>query len=332
MENRLKELIELVKHLPVCKHEEAINDLKEIQSNNDKKEEEKSVPPCPHCGGEYIVRFGFEHEHQRYKCKNCNRTFIERTETIMAYSHQDDAVWESVASDTANGVSIDKTAEALNLNHHTVFNMRHKILATLDANEKENPTVLTGVCEADETYVLDDYKGAKLPCEVTREPRKHGAVAQSKGISNEYIAICTATSRDGGAVALSVNRATPSSDEILEVFASRLNNESFLLCDGAKSYNALEQNGVCGVKGISNPKGTGFENINTTNGFHSFIKSRIRAARGIATKYQNRYNALFEKTYRNAKSAASDIWNIAKHNGTHFLDTKSLSSVGVLAI
>jgi transposase-like protein len=172
-----------------------------------------------------------------------------------------------------------------------------------------------------------------LPPEVTREPRRHGAVAQSSGLSREYVAICTATSRDGGAIALSVNRATPSSDEILEVFKTRLTKDSFVLCDGAKSYNTLEKNGICGVKCINVPvAGEGFENINTTNGFHSLIKARIKAARGVATKYQNRYNAMFEKIYRNAKNVSGEIWNIAKRAGARLSDTKSLSTAGVLEI
>jgi len=83
-----------------------------------------------------------------------------------------------VIRDTVNGVSIDDTVDSLDLHHETVFNMRHKILYCLEQGETVNPTNLTGVCEADEIYVLESYKGKKFDPDFWREPRKHGAVAK----------------------------------------------------------------------------------------------------------------------------------------------------------
>lgn len=48
-----------------------------------------------------------------------------------------------------------------------------------------------------------------------------------------------------------------------------------------------------------------FYNLNTVNGLHSLIKQRYVFYRGVASKYTNRYNALFATTYRSA-------YNIAK--------------------
>ncbi len=30
---------------------------------------------CPHCGGSHYYRFGKDHGTQRFKCKDCGRTF-----------------------------------------------------------------------------------------------------------------------------------------------------------------------------------------------------------------------------------------------------------------
>lgn len=38
---------------------------------------------------------------------------------------------------------------------------------------------------------LDCYKGGPVPEKVGRKARKHGAKAAKRGISNEYVAICT---------------------------------------------------------------------------------------------------------------------------------------------
>ena len=43
------------------------------------------------------------------------------------------------------------------------------------------------------------------------------------------------------------------------------------------------------------------------NGFHSYIKSRYHFYRGVATKYLNRYNALFSAAYRNVDSVIKRI-------------------------
>lgn len=46
----------------------------------------------------------------------------------------------------------------------------------------QEPAILSGVSEFDETFVLDCYKGAAVP-EAGRKARKHGArVANLKGI------------------------------------------------------------------------------------------------------------------------------------------------------
>lgn len=63
----------------------------------------------------------------------------------------------------------------------------------------QEPVLLSGVVEFDETFVLDCYKGAPVPESAGRKARKHGAKASKRGISNEYVAICTGIQRDGSA-------------------------------------------------------------------------------------------------------------------------------------
>ncbi len=50
-----------------------------------------------------------------------------------------------------------------------------------------------------------------------------------------------------------------------------------------------------------------FFNLNTVNGFHSFIKKRYDFYQGVATKYLNRYNALFAASYRNAEALVKQL-------------------------
>jgi transposase-like protein len=132
-----------------------------------------------------FVRNGHKHGKQAYRCRGCGKSFVETTKTALFNSHSGEAVWRQVIRDTVSGVPIDETAGNLGLHHETVFNMRHKILYCLEQKEHRNPTRLEGVCEADETYLLESLKGVKLPPDFWRKPRKHGAKAEKRGLSNE---------------------------------------------------------------------------------------------------------------------------------------------------
>ncbi len=42
----------------------------------DLKENELAAPLiCPYCSSTDVIRFGFSNKHQRYRCKDCKRTF-----------------------------------------------------------------------------------------------------------------------------------------------------------------------------------------------------------------------------------------------------------------
>ncbi len=38
---------------------------------------------CPHCSSEHIVRIGKYNGRQRYRCKCCNKTFTDTTNTVL---------------------------------------------------------------------------------------------------------------------------------------------------------------------------------------------------------------------------------------------------------
>ena len=79
---------------------------------------------------------------------------------------------------------------------------------------------------------------------------------------------------------------------------------------------------------------THFFNLNTVNGFHSFIKRRYDFYRGVASKYINRYNTLFAVTYRNAESIirrlTETVLEVTSTNYYH--NNKDVRMTGVLAI
>ena len=308
MASKLSDAIKVLKRLDEKGVEKALELMREIKSECD-REKNIDMPRCPRCADENIVRNGRKCKKQAYLCRSCGKSFVETTGTVLYNSHSSEATWKQVVEDTVNGIPIAETAENLDLHHETVFNMRHKVLFCIEEEEIGNPTKLEGVCEADETYLLENYKGKKFLPDFWREPRKHGAKAKKPGLSNEYICVCAGVERNGDAMALAVNRSAASKRDIDEVFGERVDENTVILTDGANGYEILVETGKCMVLN-ADEGGQNLHNINTVNNFHSFIKERNRDARGFATKYLNRYNALFSNVYRAAKSVADDIFQL----------------------
>jgi len=305
MSNKVASLIKLIKKMSESKLDEALTFIETLTQSKQKKEPK---PPCPYCKSPDVKRNGHDGQRQRFLCNICHRSFRETTNTIMIYSHFGEAVWKQMISDTIKSVPLKTSAKSLKMSHATAFAMRHKILLAMQDEAQRQPTVLSDVCEIDDTFVLESYKGSKLPQDFWRASRKHGAVAQKRGISNEYVCISTGIQRKGPAYSMSVTRATPSRDDIDSVFKGHLGEDVLILCDGGKSYNVLAENYNCSLMTVDSNKG--FANINTSNGFHSFIKERYNQFRGVATKYLNRYNVLFSNAYRNIEGLIDKTYNM----------------------
>ena len=255
------------------------------------------APDCPRCSSSKVIRFGMKNGKQRYFCKDCDRTFLPTTNTVMFMSHFDKNIWEEMLRDTIDGHALIYSEKRLGISHQVAFHMRHKLLLAFQNVRENDPVVLSDVSELDETFVLECYKGRELPSKVARKSRKHGAKAVKRGISNEYVCICTGVQRKGNALVESINRAKPTSEELLQIFDGHIGKGTLVITDGLRSYNILPKIADCSVKNAKEEKSS-FYHLNTVNNLHSFIKHRYEFYRGVATKYLNRYNALFQFAYK----------------------------------
>ena len=209
---------------------------------------------------------------------------------ITAHSHQPVDAWITVIEDTLAMKSLDETAGKIGVCHETAFNMRHKLLAYLETMiETAKPP--DELVETDETYVTESQKGVKCK---NRKPRKHGESASKRGLSNEQYCICVVTDRNKNVFAKCVNRAKPSSEDIIKALSAHVSRKSVLLCDGAASYNQLADTLECKkIELIGHESYDQVYHLNTVNNLHSRIKRMLGQFRGVASKYLNRYLALF---------------------------------------
>jgi transposase-like protein len=112
---------------------------------------------CPHCAGRAIVGWGRSHGLSRFRCKACGRTFNALTKTAMAHLHKRER-WFDHARAMIEGKSLAKTAELCGVHPTTAFRWRHRFLG---APAADKPRRLSGIVEADETFILESFKGRR---------------------------------------------------------------------------------------------------------------------------------------------------------------------------
>lgn len=85
---------------------------------------------CPHCASEHVVRFGKYNGRQRYRCKCCNKTFTDTTNTVLFRTRKGDE-WITFVECMFKGYSLRKSAEIVGVTWVTLFYWRHKLLNAL---------------------------------------------------------------------------------------------------------------------------------------------------------------------------------------------------------
>lgn len=148
--------------------------------------------------------------------------------------------------------------------------------------------------------------------------------------------VCLGIQRKGEAIAAAINKAKSSATELISIYEGHIADGTLALCDELRSYHAFPGIEDCTVKDCNNGKTeeSCFYHLNTVNEFHSFIKKRYNFYHGVASKYINRYNALFSATYRNAeamiKRLAEAVLTMTGVNYYH--SNKDIRTVRLLAI
>jgi transposase-like protein len=110
---------------------------------------------CPHCASREIVGWGRSDGLLRYRCKACRRSFNALTKTPMAHLRKKEK-WLDHARAMIEGKSLAKTAALCGVHPTTAFRWRRRVLR---APAADKPRRLNGIVEADETFILESFKG-----------------------------------------------------------------------------------------------------------------------------------------------------------------------------
>ena len=235
---------------------------------------------CPHCAGQDIVAWGRANGLARYRCKSCGRTFNALTKTPMARLRKKER-WLDHAQAMLEGTSLAKAAERCGVHPTTAFRWRHRFLGS---PALDKPKTLTGIVEADETFILESFKGRRsgLP----RRPRRRGGKAKHPGLYFENIPILVARDRQGATVdAVLPNVDSASIAAALDGLVTPANR---FVCDGGKAIVAFARRANIPVHLVPAPGKPSPEapdlHINNVNAYHGRLKEWMRRFHGVATK------------------------------------------------
>jgi transposase-like protein len=235
---------------------------------------------CPHCAGREVVGWGRSNGLLRFRCKSCGRTFNALTRTPMAHLRKKEK-WLAHAQAMIEGLSLAKTAKLCGVHPTTAFRWRHRFLRA-PANDK--PRSLSGIVEADETFILESFKGrwSDLP----RKARKRGGTARHPGPYQDNIPVLVARDRKGA----TFDAVLPHDDgaSIAAALTGVVTSGNHLVGDGGKPLAAFARRAGIPFHAVPAPGKPTPEaphlHINNVNAYHGRLKQWLNRFNGVATK------------------------------------------------
>jgi len=235
---------------------------------------------CPHCGAFEIAPWGWSHGLRRHRCAECRRTFNAATKTPMARLRKREG-WMTQAQALIEGVSLAKAAERCGVHPTTAFRWRHRFLT---APALDKPIALKGIVEADETFILESFKGRRS--DLPRPARRRGGRAKHPGLFFENIPVLVARDREGATIDAVLPEVTAVC--VAAGLQDAVTSANQLVCDGAMAIRAFARRRRIPVHVVPSPGkpdiATPDIHLNNVNAYHSRLKEWLRRFHGVATK------------------------------------------------
>lgn len=241
---------------------------------------------CPHCHTDDIYGHGIYKGRKRYKCKQCCKTFNDFTGTAISGIKKVDKFQEYIEL-TLESVSIRKAAKKLKISTNTIFDWRHKILASLSII---NDNSFVGIVECDDKQFKINEKGnRKLDRKAYKRPSDRKA---KRGISNDKLSVMVATDRKGNSLMKIAKMGRIDSDSVEKTLGSVISSDNILCSDSHPSIilwannKELEHHTFVASKQHVKSKCYHVQHVNSLdNRYERWIKPFY----GVATKYLSQY-------------------------------------------
>ena len=238
---------------------------------------------CPDCSCKRCHRHGQANDLQRFRCCQCGRTFNDLTGTPLARLRMK-GKWLDYLAALLDSRTVRRAAGQVEVHRNTAFRWRHRFLHWV---KLDRPRRLTGIVEADETFLLESQKGSR---KLDREPRKRGARAPLRGISHHLDCILVARDRSGQTIDAVTGRGALKACQLVQHLLPRLDPQALLVTDTNAAYRAFAQGHGIAHQAVNLRSGervrassAGAIHVQNVNAYHRRFKQWLACFHGVAS-------------------------------------------------
>lgn len=311
-----------------------LNEKKSGQENEANKlvhnAETGKIVACPHCGSATIVKTGTKNGRQRYRCKDCRKTFSDTTGTLHQHSKLTKAQWLGLIKGIILNLSIRKIADDIGASAQTVWYNKQKICNALGELFPEQDNKFNGIVECDEYMVRLSFKGKRDPNffvnQLGRMPKHHRSYQEkidylkkyglwdnlqsnperlenlltargaSPGCFHEQASILTCKDRGENFYINAVCIGKMENEHVFQHLSKKISSDAIMVTDSYAPYkNFAEMENIQIQQILSQRHAKGAFNLGAINSLHSRLSAfwPKNAERDPATKYLDLQLMLF---------------------------------------
>ncbi|WEL27357.1 IS1595 family transposase [Haloferax volcanii] len=245
---------------------------------------------CPRCRSDRTVKNGSYGAFQRYLCKNCDRTFNDKTGTIFAHSKVALRKWLfSIYAFLRFNTSLRQLQREIGVTYKTMHRRVERFTRALDAPQLD----LVGPVEIDEVYVSAGKKGR----ERDQESRSRGLSTRGRG-SYEGDKPPVFTIVDRGTGQRYVVPAKSADESTVRLLLADHEEESLTVyTDGFRAYDPLEDDDEFHREYVVHGDGeyaNGDVHVNTCESHASLARRWLSPHRGVSKDKLTQYLRAFQ--------------------------------------
>ncbi|MBB6644704.1 IS1595 family transposase [Halobellus ruber] len=240
---------------------------------------------CPRCRAESVIRYGSYRVFQRYRCKNCDRTFNDQTGTGFEHSPVALSKWFfAVYTYIRFNTSLRQLDVEIEVSYKSVYRRVQCFLRALDAPQLH----LEGPVKIDELCVKSGLKGR----ERDSRSRSRGLSTRGRGTyeQDKPPVFILADRGSGDHYVLPAKAADESTIRLLLAVGQQ---ESLVVyTDGFRAYDPLDEDDTFTREYVVH--GDGDVHVNTCESHGSLARSWLSPHRGISEDKLTPYLRVFQ--------------------------------------
>ena len=228
----------------------------------------RRIKECPNCNGKSYIKFGKYKGIQRYKCKECNKTFSKTTKALWSYSKKQPEKWVKFMELFLQKRTLRECSKILEINIGTAFIWRHKVMQTTITEIM--PAKLEGKVFITKAMQKENFKGCR----------------NIKTSERENIWIVGARDRRDSMIVIPICRRCWDKRNFDKLIYSKIEKNSYIVSDYDQYMMNVAKKHNKGIV-LNAYKEECMKN------FRGNLKRWIGGFKGVATKYLERYLSYF---------------------------------------